>query len=133
MRILKPSGGTGGDLHVKLFNVGNGKDFRIHRLVAEAFVPNPDVLPEINHRDEDTRNNRAENLEWCTPSYNSNYGTRNQRIAKKHSKPVICVETCEVFASAKDVERQKGYNNSYISKVCNGKYKTSYGYHWQFV
>lgn len=73
--------------------------FRLHRLVAEAFIPNPDSLPLVNHKDENPLNNKVSNLEWCTYKHNNNYGTRNKRISEKHinnkisCRPVICVET----------------------------------------
>lgn len=71
----------------------NYKRYKVHRLVAETYLPNPDNLPQVNHRDEDKTNNCVENLEWCDASYNLNYGTRNERAAKsntngKRSKPV---------------------------------------------
>ena len=65
---------------------GEMKHFRIHRLVAEAFIPNPDNLPFINHIDENKSNNKVDNLEWCTRSYNNNYGHRNQKISVARQK-----------------------------------------------
>lgn len=59
---------------------GNKKEFRLHRLIAETFIPNPENLPQVNHIDEDKTNNTVDNLEWCTSSQNSNHGTRNERI-----------------------------------------------------
>ena len=55
----------------------------VHRIVAEAFLPNPGKLPQVNHKDENKMNNCPDNLEWCTASYNINYGTRNERVSKK--------------------------------------------------
>jgi hypothetical protein len=68
---------------VTLTKDGICKEFYVHRLVAEAFIPNPDGLPMVNHKDEDKTNNFAENLEWCTNEYNVNYGTAKERRAKK--------------------------------------------------
>ena len=55
----------------------------VHRLVAQAFIPNPDNLPEVNHKNEDKSNNTVDNLEWCDHKYNNNYGTKIERIKKK--------------------------------------------------
>ena len=66
---------------VSLWKDGKYKQFYVHRLVAEAFIPNPDKLPIVNHKDEDKSNNRVDNLEWCTNHYNLCYGTHNQRVA----------------------------------------------------
>lgn len=81
-RILKPMRNAGrynGYLTVTLYNNSIGKKVKIHRLVAEAFLPNPNNLPIINHKDEDKTNNKVDNLEWCTKLYNNTYnGTRNR-------------------------------------------------------
>ena len=79
-RILKLSYDTVGYLIVGLHSNGKAKTYLVHRLVAQAFIPNPDNLPEVNHIDEDKMNNRVDNLEMCNREYNSNFGTRNDRI-----------------------------------------------------
>ena len=61
----------------------NKKQYRIHQLVAKAFIPNPNNLPMINHKNEIKNDNRVENLEWCNNFYNSNYGNRNLILSKK--------------------------------------------------
>lgn len=78
-----------GYLIVNLSKNGNKKIYKIHRLVAEAFLQNPNNYPQVNHKDENKINNRADNLEWCTAKYNSNYGTRNERMSntKKEKYP----------------------------------------------
>lgn len=70
-------------LFVTLRKEGRKEIKYIHRMVAEAFVPNPLSLNEVNHKDENKHNNNASNLEWCTHIYNMNYGTRNERISAK--------------------------------------------------
>ena len=84
-RILRPGRNTCGYLLVGLRKNREQKWYLVHRLVAQAFIPNPDNLPQVNHKDENKTNNSVQNLEWCDRKYNCNYGTRNQRI----SKPVL--------------------------------------------
>lgn len=80
-RIRKPVV-VRGYLRVELCKEGKGKWFYVHRLVAHVFIPNPEGLPEINHRDENKTNNLVDNLEYCDRKYNCNYGTRNERMTK---------------------------------------------------
>ena len=138
-RILKPTKDNKGYFLVHLYNNSSGKTLMVHRIVASAFIPNPQGLPQVNHKDENKANNCVDNLEYCTPEYNSNYGTRNKKVSKslinnsKRSKSVLCVETGVIYSSTKEVQRQLGYSGGHISKCCNGRLKTAYGYHWQYV
>ena len=135
-RIMKPSRDTCGYLLVNLWKNGEKKPYRIHRLVAQTFIPNPDNLPEVNHKDEDKINNKVSNLEWCDRKYNNNYGTHNQRMAEKKSKPVLQYEKDGKFVkewkSAVDVQRNLKYSQGNISSCCNGKIKSSYGFIWKY-
>lgn len=83
-KCLKPilTGKDNAYLTVTLCKEGKCKPILLHRLVAEAFLPNPDNLPCVNHKDENPKNNCVDNLEWCTYAYNNSYGTRNERISK---------------------------------------------------
>ena len=78
-KVLSPGKNSRGYLSIVLSYNGKHKVITVHRLVAEAFLPNPDNLPEINHKDEDKTNNRVDNLEFCDHKYNVNYGTRKDR------------------------------------------------------
>ncbi len=88
-RILNPYFNTKKYLFVDLKKGGKRKTQQVHRLVAKAFIPNPDDLPQVNHKDENKQNNCANNLEWCTNQYNSTYGTNKQRMAEKMRKKVL--------------------------------------------
>ena len=78
-KLLRLSKNNYGYIQVSLYKNGIKTGPKVHRLVAEAFIPNPDNLPMINHKDEDKTNNNVDNLEWCDVKYNNNYGTKNIR------------------------------------------------------
>ena len=132
-RIFKPKTLATGYLLIALCKEGDTKQFSIHRLVAEAFIPNPENLPQVNHKDEVKVNNYVSNLEWCTSKYNINYGTRNERASKKHSKKVLCVETNVIYESITEAQKQTGINHSNIVYCCKGKRKIAGGYRWRYV
>lgn len=135
-RILKPKKNRYGYLYVILYTDGNKVTKSIHRLVAEAFVPNPENKPEVNHIDEDKENNVAENLEWVTHRENINHGTGIRRMAETKGKVVVQYTIDGVFIaeynSLAEVERVTGIDHSSISKVCQGKLKTAGGYIWLY-
>ena len=87
--ILKPSLINSGYEVVTLYSKEKRKKFQIHRLVATAFIPNPDNLPCVNHKDENKVNNCVSNLEWCTYQYNNNYGTARIRTAETKATPIV--------------------------------------------
>lgn len=137
-KILKPKKNCGGYLVVNLRKDGQLKQPSVHRLVAQAFLPNPLNLPQVNHRDEDKLNNAASNLEWCTASYNINYGSRNRRMAEAQSKPVQQLdkstgELLKTFPSAVEAERVAGIHHGNISRCCCGKRKSAGGYVWRYA
>lgn len=134
-KIRKPQLSKDGYYRVGLTKNKKQTYFQVHRLVAEAFIPNPDELPQVNHKDENKLNNCVENLEWCTSKYNANYGTRNERQRKKLYKPVRCIETGIIYESLMSASDATGVNIGNLSSVCNNRvgYKTTGGYHWEYV
>ena len=109
-RLLKPGKTKNGYSKVKLFKDGKHKWFSVHRLVAMAFLPNPDNLPQVNHKNEDKTDNRLFNLEWCTVSYNNNYLNGQKRRAEKISKSVNqYTKDGLLIASYPSVDRQRRY------------------------
>ena len=124
--ILKPICEKDGYLTVNIYKNGIRKNKKIHRLVAEAFIPNPNGLPQVNHIDEVKDNNNVDNLEWCTSKYNNSHGTRNERVSKKVR--AVNIETGEVITFNSMVEAgRNGYGNGEVSKACRGIYKTNTG------
>lgn len=114
---------------VTLCKDGKCKSFLVHRLVAEAFIPNPDNLPIINHKDEDKTNNIVSNLEWCTYQYNTQYslGRKIAQIDIRTGK-VICI-----WDSTRQIERELGFRHQNIVTCCNGTFSTAYKYRWEYV
>lgn len=129
-----------GYLRVTLCRNGLSKMFRVNRLVAIAFIPNPKNLPMVNHKDETRDNNRVENLEWCDNDYNNNYGTRNKRLSEAklntNCKPVCQCDmdgnVIKVWPSICEVKRQFGYDVGLIAKRCVGRGNTAYGFKWKY-
>lgn len=138
-KILKQMINLYGYKFVHLSTKNCVKPFLVHRLVAQAFIPNQNNLPQVNHKDENPNNNHVDNLEWCDCKYNINYGTRTKRSSKKQlndpnkSRPVLCVDLNKVFPSAKEAERALCVNNASIWKCCNGVYTKAGGYHWKYI
>lgn len=154
-KVLKWNIVSSGYASVQLFKNKIGKRVLVHRLVASAFIPNPDNLPQVNHIDENKLNNSVDNLEWVTAKQNMNYGTRlyrqlkaidystNERkeIARKNgkkvSKPVLQFTKDGVFISryesGKEASRKTGLNHSHILECCAGKQcKTVGGFVWKY-
>lgn len=131
-RILKPNTNRAYPF-VNLSKNDIGKSYNIHRLVAEAFLENPNGLPMVNHKDENRLNNHVDNLEWCTASYNVNYGTRTDKVAQSSGKRVVCIETGIIYPSQGDAARKNGLSQTMISYCCLGKCLTAGGFHWKFA
>lgn len=128
--LLRPYKNHSGHLRVRLTKKSVGKKFLVHRLVAQAFIPNPQNFPIINHKDENPSNNKVDNLEWCTIKYNNNYGSYKKKMSTLKSKPIKVIYrdgTYEIWASAIIFGKNFGINSSHISDVINGKRKTVKG------
>ena len=117
---------------VVLYDGNKTKGYYVHRIVAEAFIPNPQNKPIINHIDENRANNKTSNLEWATFSENVNHGNRNDKVSNALSRPVICVETGIIYDSGKQAGRKTGIDDGSINHACSGRCKTAGGFHWRF-
>lgn len=131
-KFLKPEKCRNGYYLVALYNNNHRQRFLIHRLVAEAYIPNPENKPQVNHKDEDKSNNNVNNLEWMTAKENMNYGTVQKRRIEKAKIPIYCVELDRIFDSAKSASIELGLTASNITAVCKNKQNTTGGYHFKY-
>lgn len=151
-KIRKLNPDKDGYLNITLSNKGKVKTFKIHRLVAEAFIPNPNNLPEVNHKDGDKTNNNVDNLEWCTRKENQKHAFRigliNQNGERNHmygklgadnpnSIPIYQLnkntgDIIREYDSLASAGRDLGVNTGKICLVCQGKRNSAYGYKWKY-
>ena len=132
-RFLTPGINRYGYKHVSLYKNKEGKTWKIHRLVALAFISNPGNKPCIDHIDGNRLNNNVCNLRWVTHRENTNnpYTIKKLRTPRPVlGKPVLCIETNTTYPSAKEAERQTGIKACRINSACN---TTAGGYHWKLV
>lgn len=153
-RILKQTINKNKYYNVQLFKEGKGKNYLVHRIVAQTFLSNSDNLSCVNHKDENKTNNCASNLEFCTHQYNSNYGTIKERLSKAHKGKKKSQETKEKMSKTKSISilqlsksgniilgkwdsalqasNELGICRQNINKCLKGKTKTAYGYKWMY-
>lgn len=147
-KIKTPKINNSGYMIVSLFKENKEKTFLMHRLVAQAFIPNHNNLPEVNHKDENKTNNMVwvnedgsinydkSNLEWCNRQYNCAYGNRNEIMGKKHRKPILqmTIDGCLVkkWDSAQDVANELFYDKGNIGRCCLGKQLTYKNHIWKY-
>lgn len=134
-RVLKPRLHRDGYLVHGLYGYDKRKFLFLHRIIATAFIDNPEEKPCVNHIDENKLNNDLSNLEWCTVRENNIHGTRIKRIAEKLSQKVIQLDLNDnilnVFESMRQAERETGIPNGNINRCCNGERKSAGGYKWR--
>ncbi len=140
-KILRQQKTKDGYLQVYLSKDGLTKGFKVHRLVALAFISNLCEKKEVNHLNEIKTDNRVCNLEWVTNIENANWGTKQKRFAEKmrnykeYSKPVIGISMIDgstiSFPSAQEA-RRKGFSQGNINSCCRGERKYHKGYYWKF-
>ena len=143
-KILSPYKNKFGYLNIDLFVNGKKWKCKVHRLVATAFIPNPDNLPMVNHKDEDKANNNITNLEWCDNSYNLSYGSRAEKVfqsrkernRKTAQKQVIQLDLqnniISNYNSISEASRFTGISCGAIWQSCNQGCITNRLYKWKY-
>ena len=147
-KLRNPVEMPNGYLQVGLSKNKKTKTCYVHRLIAETFLPNPENLLEVNHKDEDKTNNfvflnedgsadkEKSNLEWCDRKYNNNYGTRTERFIKTMSKKVLQFSKTGEFIREWESTREcgrNGFDQGAVSACCRGERKTHKGFLWMFA
>jgi hypothetical protein len=129
-KFIKYGGNTIGYVNVALSKDGYTKPMYVHRLVAEAFIPNPNNYPVINHKDENKENNTVDNLEWCTIKYNNNYGTRI-KTAKQVNQYDLAGNFIKKWESINEASKELKLKK--IWEVCNGKRNKCGNFVWKYA
>ena len=136
-RLLKPILNSHGYYVVMLYKNNKGVQKLVHRLVANAFIPNPNNLPHINHKDEIKTNNHADNLEWCDIAYNNRYGNRSKKVVKALGQPVISIsllDNCISFYPSIAIATKKAHiNDRDIQNVLKGRKRQHKGVVWRYA
>jgi len=125
-----------GYMTVLLKKQGSYRNFKVHRLVAQAFIPNPNNYPMVNHIDEIKSNNLVSNLEWCTAKYNMCYNNKHQRVCKKVAMMDSKNRVIKVFDSVNSAANSVGVTASHLSTVLSkrrARNKLAGGYRWKFI
>lgn len=137
--IMSPSKTKKGYLRINLFKDGKLKAFQVHRLVAEAFIPNPNNYPEVNHKNEIKDYNTVDNLEWCTTRYNIEYSTGFSTIYKaieKTKRPIIQLtltgEFIREWESITEACKTLKLNPANVHSCCNGKRNKCGNFKWKY-
>lgn len=136
-KVLKPRSNSGGYQYVNFKINGKNINFAVHRIVANAFIPNPNGYTEVNHKDYDRTNNCVENLEWFSSSQNKQHAFLKKenrqcrgKAVNQYTKDGIYIKT---FNSVTDAASELNCCVAAISNCCLGRTKTSQGYQWSFV
>ena len=151
-KLRKQSENTDGYLQVTLWKNGKYKTCKVHRLVAETFLENPENLPQVNHKDENKKNNfvflnedgsinkEKSNLEWKSPKDNCNHGTRNERISKTNTNGKLSKRVLQLSLDGKLIREwestnecgRNGFKQGNVASCCRGERKTHKGFRWKY-
>ena len=130
--LLKQHITNNGYVRVTLCKHQKHKHFSVHRLVAQAFIPNPNNLPQVNHIDYNKTNNRVENLEWCSPIQNLEYSNIIYKASLKKERKIKCLETNEIFNSIKEACNKYKLHHANVVACCNGRRNKCGGLTWLY-
>lgn len=134
-KILKNKINHNGYLMAYLSQNKKIKCFRVHRLVAEAFIPNPENKPQVNHKDGNKQNNCVDNLEWCTAKENTDHAIKNKFRENKYKRKIIQYDKQYNFIKEWNSIKEAtnfGFSKSAICQCCRGKRNFHYNYIWKY-